>query len=161
MVVPVLVVIVVVLVLLVIVLLLPAQETQRGPSNLTNVKSDSSIIEHCKKVNKEYERLFQTNDFRYLAPYISRALYVNLYNTVAYCRAWVGIPDQFRKVDWSVVKRQDNKVIVRKVVLFTRVKTNANVKLALCTDFSELWLLDITNKGKPMVERIDEINAIG
>ena len=68
MVVPVLVAIAVVLVLLVIVLLLPAQETQREPSNPTNVKSDYSIIEHCKKVNKEYERLFQTNDFRYLAP---------------------------------------------------------------------------------------------
>ena len=86
---------------------------------------------------------------------------MHLYDTVAYCRAWVAIPDQFREVNWSVVKRQGVKVIVRKVVIFTRVNTSANVKLALCTDFSELWLVDISNKSKPIIERIDEINAFG
>lgn len=156
-----LVAIVVVLVLLVTVLLLPAQKQREASNSDINSSNDRSLIEYCKKVNIQYERLFQTNDFRFLTPYISRALYVHLYNTVAYCRAWVGIPDQFREVNWSVVKRQGMKVIVRKVVIFTRVNTSANVKLALCTDFSELWLVDISNKSKPIIERIDEINAFG
>ena len=162
MVVPVLVAMaVVVLLLLIVVLLLPAQKQKEASKPVINSSSDRALIEHCKKVNKQYERLFQTNDFRFLTPYISRALYVHLYNTVAYCRAWVGIPDQFREVNWSVVKRQGTKVIVRKVVIFTRVKTSANIKLALCTDFSELWLVDISNATKPIIERIDEINAFG
>lgn len=138
-------------------LVLPKSQRESDCHLRRSNSDNSNVVKFCKFVNPIYEDTFQTLNLQPLAPYVTRSLYAYIYNSLSFSRSWVGIPDNYRTVYWDLVQEEGTKSIVRKTVMFDKIKTSTNVKISLANNFSELWLVNIS-EGKYIVERIKEIN---
>lgn len=83
---------------------------------------------------------FQKHDMSYIARFVSRPLYMSLYNTLVYERPEAAISRDFKKTTWTkLFQNQDGSFAVKKSVTFDKVGVSKQLKLSVANDYSETW----------------------
>lgn len=127
---------------------------KRGEEKESNQRLPRHLIEFLNEADREYMKCFSLMTTRGLQPYVTRECAVAVSQSVFSIGSRYFGADKFRNTSWSLDDEEDEVLLVRKDVVFDRVKIGGDMRIGVADNYSEIWEVDMSNKKSPIISGI-------